>query len=268
MVEFADILSVLSGALVGFVLGLLGGGGSILAVPLLIYVVGVKDTHIAIGTSAVAVSANAAIGLLGHAQKGHVKWPCAIMFAVFGILGAAIGSTIGKHINGNALLSFFAFAMLAVGANMLMKSDYEGDVNVRITPAISARLAAFGFVVGLAAGFFGVGGGFLIIPGLIAGASMAMLNAVGSSLLSVASMGATTAGNYALSGLVDWRIAALFIAGGVIGSFAGIRTGEALSHQKGLLSQIFAWMVIAAGLYVLYQAASDLMGSGALQAGE
>ena len=253
MVEATDILSIGSGVVVGFVLGLLGGGGSVLAVPLLLYVVGVKDAHTAIGTSAFAVAANAAFSLLGHARAGNVKWPCAATFAVSGVIGAWIGSTIGKSIDGGMLLSAFAIAMLAVGVNTLRKKGREGDVNVRITPLIATRLIGFGLITGIAAGFFGIGGGFLIVPGLLAGAGMAMLNAVGSSLLSVTALGSTTAANYALSGLVDWRIAGFFLLGGAAGSVLGIMTSGRLAHRKGLLTRIFGWVVIMVGVYVLIQ---------------
>ena len=89
-------LGGVSGVLVGFTLGLVGGGGSILAVPLMVYLVGVRSPHIAIGTSAFAVAANAAIGLLNHARAGNVKWKCGGMYAVAGIFGALLGSTAGR----------------------------------------------------------------------------------------------------------------------------------------------------------------------------
>jgi uncharacterized protein len=108
-----------SGALVGFALGLVGGGGSILATPLLVYVVGVAQPHIAIGTGALAVSVNAFISLIGHARTGNVRWRYSIVFAVVGILGALGGSTVGKFVDGARLLFLFALAMLAVGAMML-----------------------------------------------------------------------------------------------------------------------------------------------------
>ncbi len=90
------VLGLASGALVGFSLGLIGGGGSILAVPLMVYVVGVSDPHVAIGTSAIAVAANAAINLWNHARGGTVRWLCALTFAAAGIIGAFIGAIFGK----------------------------------------------------------------------------------------------------------------------------------------------------------------------------
>ncbi len=101
------LLSIASGSLVGFSLGLVGGGGSILAVPLLVYVVGVPDPHVAIGTSAIAVAASAAANLLGHARTGSVKWPCALVFAAAGIVGAAAGAQLGKMMDGHRLLMLF-----------------------------------------------------------------------------------------------------------------------------------------------------------------
>src|ERR1700751_4327506 len=96
----SDVLAICSGALVGFSLGLIGGGGSILAVPLLVYVVGVRSPHVAIGTSSIAVALSALSSLAGHARAGNVRWPCAIVFAAFGVAGASLGSTIGKSFDG------------------------------------------------------------------------------------------------------------------------------------------------------------------------
>ena len=122
------ILAILSGSIVGFSLGLIGGGGSILAVPLLLYVVGVPDPHVAIGTSALAVSANAFANLIQHARAGNVKWPCAAVFALSGVAGAFLGSAAGKAIEGEKLLVLFAIVMVLVGVTMLRDRPSEGDL--------------------------------------------------------------------------------------------------------------------------------------------
>jgi uncharacterized membrane protein YfcA len=114
------VLGAGSGGLVGFMLGLVGGGGSILAVPLMIYVVGVHDPHVAIGTSALAVAANAAVGLIHHARQRNVIWRCGGMYALAGIIGAFAGSTLGKHVDGARLLFLFALVMIVVGIVMLL----------------------------------------------------------------------------------------------------------------------------------------------------
>jgi uncharacterized membrane protein YfcA len=250
-----DALSVGSGALVGLVLGLVGGGGSILAVPLLIYVVGVPSTHLAIGTSAVAVAASAAINVVGHARAHTVKWPCAIVFALSGVAGTALGAHLGKLVDGDRLLALFGALMIAVGLSMLRRRRGDGDPDVRLTrettPRMLPLLVATGLVVGVLSGFFGIGGGFLIVPGLVAATAMPLLNAIGSSLVSVTAFGLTTAASYAASGLVDWRVAALFVAGGVAGGLIGIALATRLAARKNALARLFASVVIAVGAGIL-----------------
>ena len=251
------VLGALSGALVGFVLGLVGGGGSILAVPLMVYLVRVRDPHVAIGTSALAVAANAAMGLASHHRIGNVRWRCALVFALAGIVGAAIGSTLGKAFNGQRLLFLFALVMIAVGVLMLRRRSHVGDSDVRLGRDNALKLALFGFATGLFSGFFGIGGGFLIVPGLIAATGMAMINAVGSSLVAVTAFGLTTATNYALSGLVDWPLALLFIAGGAAGSVAGTTAARRLS-SKGTLTTVFAVLIFVVAAYMLWKSAPNL----------
>lgn len=253
-----ELLTILSGSLVGFSLGLIGGGGSILAVPLLLYVVGIPDPHVAIGTSALAVAANALANLAQHARAGTVKWPCAATFAASGVVGAFVGSTIGKAVNGQSLLFVFALVMIVVAVSMLRGRGGEGDPQVRINRGIAVRLVGIGFLTGMVSGFFGIGGGFLIVPGIMLGSGMAMLNAIGSSLFSVGTFGLATAANYALSGLVDWTVAALFIGGGVVGGFAGMRAAVKLSDRKGALTRIFAAVLFAVAAYMLYRNAGGL----------
>lgn len=195
--------------MVGLSLGLVGGGGAILAVPLLVYVVGLDDPHVAIGTSAIAVALNAGANLAAHARSGNVKWRCAASFAVAGVAGAYLGSTLGKIMDGQRLLALFAVLMMVVGGLMLRNRAHAGDPAVTLSKENLPRLVASGIGVGVLSGFFGIGGGFLIVPALVLATGMPMLNAVGSSLVSVTAFGLTTAFNYALSGLIDWRIAFL-----------------------------------------------------------
>ena len=196
--------------MVGFVLGLVGGGGSILAVPLLVYVVGVPSPHIAIGTSAIAVALSAATNLAGHARARTVKWPCAITFAIAGMIGAAGGAQLGKMVDGERLLALFGALMIVIGIMMLKPRKTAGNPDVKLTresvPRLLPMLIGFGLVIGAMSGFFGIGGGFLIVPGLVGATAMPLINAIGSSLVSVTAFGLTTAASYAWSGLVDWRL--------------------------------------------------------------
>jgi len=254
-----DLLTVLSGGLVGFLLGLIGGGGSVLALPLLLYVVGVHDPHVAIGTSALAVALNAFANLAQHARAGTVKWPCALTFGAAGVAGALIGSTIGKMMNGQHLLALFAVVMVAVGISMLWHRSDEGDQAVRMNAEIAPRLVVVGLGAGLLSGFFGIGGGFLIVPGLILSSGMPILNAVGSSLFSVGAFGATTAANYAVSGLVDWKTAILFIVGGGVGGMLGMRLAIRLGGNRGALVKVFAVVLFAVAAYMLYRSLGPLI---------
>lgn len=250
-----DILSLVSGSLVGFVLGLIGGGGSILALPLLLYVVGMPGVHAAIGTSAAAVAASAAINLAGHARARTVRWPCAIVFALSGIAGAALGTQLGKLVDGGRLLALFGALMIVIGVMMMRPRKSDGDPDVRLTAATAKallpKLIGGGLVTGALSGFFGIGGGFLIVPALIGATAMPLIHAIGSSLVSVTAFGATTAASYALSGLVDWRIAGLFVIGGIAGGLGGIALSGVLGRHKRALSLTFSCIVIAVGLYVI-----------------
>lgn len=252
------ILALMSGGVVGFALGLIGGGGSILAVPALLYLVGIGDPHLAIGTSALAVSLNAFANFFAHWRAQTVKWPCAAVFAAAGVAGAAIGSWLGKQVDGQHLLLLFALVMLAVAIAMLRTRDSRGDPAVRISPAIAVRLVGIGLVTGFLSGFFGIGGGFLIVPGIMLGSGMAVINAIGSSLLSVGAFGLTTAINYALSGLVDWGVALVFVLGGVAGGLLGMRAALHLAGRKQVLTRLFAGVVIAVAIYMLVRGAGLL----------
>lgn len=248
-----------SGSLIGLILGLVGGGGSILAVPLLVYVVGVGSAHAAIGTAAVAVAANAAFSLIGHAREGTVKWPCAFVFAAAGVIGAAMGAEIGKAVDGQRLLMLFGLLMIGVGISMLRKKRTAEAPDVRLSRTTARqllpRLVPIGLGVGLAAGFFGIGGGFLIVPGLVMATAMPLKNAVGTSLVVVTALGLTTAASYALSGYVDWLLVGVMIVGGVGGAAMGILLGRGLGARKGLLERLFAVIVMAVGTYVMVRGA-------------
>lgn len=252
------LLGGASGALVGFVLGLVGGGGSILAVPLIVYLVGVRSPHIAIGTSALAVAANAAMGLYSHARAGNVKWRCATIYAGAGIAGAFAGSTAGKAFDGQSLLFLFAIIMVVVGVMMLRGRGRSGDPDAQCTRENAPKVVGFGLGTGLFSGFFGIGGGFLIVPGLVASTGMPMLNAVGSSLVAVTAFGLTTAFNYALSGLIDWPLAGAFIAGGAFGGFLGARVARRLSATRGRLTTVFAVLIFGVAAYMLWKSAIAL----------
>lgn len=250
------LAAVVGGAVIGLLLSVFGGGGSVLATPLLLYIVGVRDPHVAIGTSAAAVAVNAAVGLLVQARAGRVKWPCALVFGGAGLTGSLVGAHIAKQIGGSQLLVWFAAAMALVGGSMLIPRKAEGDSGVRLTTALTLKLAPAGAVAGLAAGFFGIGGGFLIVPGLMAATGMTLANAAASSLVSVVLFGAATSASYAVSGLVDWSVFAALVGGGAVGSMIAIPVGRKLADRAAVARTAFAIMVLATAAYVAWRALS------------
>jgi uncharacterized membrane protein YfcA len=251
-----SLLGLASGALVGFSLGLVGGGGSILAVPLMVYLVGVPDPHVAIGTSALAVAANAAVNLSNHARGGTVRWGCALTFAAAGIVGALVGSIFGKMINGQKLLALFAILMLVIAALMLKTRTRPGLPDVKIDLSNMPAIVGLGVATGTVSGFFGIGGGFLIVPALMLATGMSIMNAVSSSLVAVTAFGLTTAASYAWSGLISWALAGLFIVGGIAGGLIGTRSARLLAGRRGALNTLFAAFIIAVALYMLVRSLS------------
>jgi uncharacterized membrane protein YfcA len=251
------IAAVGSGGIVGFMLGLLGGGGSILATPFLLYVVGVSQPHIAIGTGALAVSVNAFANFASHATKGKIWWRCAAVFAAIGSIGALAGSSLGKAMDGTQLLFLFGIVMIVIASLMLRGQKASQAAPRRVDARMCLTTTAVALVSGLASGFFGIGGGFLIVPGLMVATGMPMISAVGSSLLAVGAFGLATAINYAASGLVNWGLAAQFIGGGVVGGVAGMMLATRLSVYKNLLNRLFAMLIYAVAAYILYKSSSE-----------
>jgi len=245
------LLAIACGSAVGFSLALIGGGGSILAVPLLLYVVGVHDPHLAIGTSALAVSLNAFANLIPHARAGHVRWKAAFIFAATGVVGAFIGSTIGKAVNGQRLLVLFAILMIVV-ALLMLRGRRGGGPDRYPLPHANPRLAGVGLGAGALSGFFGIGGGFLIVPGLMLASGMEIIHAIGTSLFAVGAFGLTAATNYAASGLIDWPVAAAFIGGGIAGGWLGALGAKKLAKTRGALNAIFAGVIIVVAIYMLF----------------
>jgi uncharacterized membrane protein YfcA len=217
----------------------------------MVYVVGVPDAHVAIGTSAIAVAANAAVNLSNHARGGTVVWSCALTFAAAGIIGAFAGSILGKMMDGQKLLALFALLMLVIAVLMLKTRSRIGLPNVQMDWTNTPAIVGLGLATGTLSGFFGIGGGFLIVPALMLATGMSIMNAVSSSLVAVTAFGLTTAASYAWSGLISWGLAGLFIAGGIAGGLLGTRSAQLLSARRGALNLVFAAVIIAVALYML-----------------
>ena len=254
---FTIFLSVVSGTIVGFSLGLIGGGGSVLAVPLLLYVVGVKDTHVAIGTSALAVGVLAGINLLNHKKIGNINIKKGLMFAIPGIVGTLVGAQLGLWTPAENLLIFFAAFMGIIGFLMLRRQTVRQDV-ISVEKQSSLLLmkrnvSLSGFSVGILAGYFGIGGGFLIVPTIMYSSGLNIIQAIGTSLVSVSSFGLTTAARYFVAGQIDIIVAVLLIMGGVAGGYFGVKTSEKIPKEN--MAKIFAVVLFAVATYIIIRTA-------------
>jgi len=264
------IFSIISGVIVGFSLGLIGGGGSILAIPLLIYFVGIKNPHLVIGTTALAVGINALINVYSHLRKKNVNLRTGAVFTVFGVLGVLIGTTLGLITPGGKLLFLFSFLMMVIGAYMFITKcrtckNYDAipkNNNNNDDPPDPPKkglwqrikLEVFGMLAGFASGYFGIGGGFLIVPALLYSADITMNLAVGTSLLSVGTFGLVTALRYGIAGKVLVPIALLYVLGGIFGGFAGARLSS--SMKRSTLRRFFSLIIIAVGIYMAIESFS------------
>jgi uncharacterized protein len=174
------------------------------------------------------------------------------VFAVAGVSGALIGAHVAQQVDGQALLGWFAIAMALVALSMMRTPRSTGDPLVRLDVARTMKLAPIGLLVGLAAGFFGIGGGFLIAPGLMAATGMTLSNAAASSLVSVSLFGASTSASYAMSGQIDGPILAAMVAGGAMGTVPGIVLARVLARRVLIARRLFAAMVLLVALLVLW----------------
>jgi uncharacterized protein len=234
------------GVLVGLSLGLVGGGGSILTVPILVYVLG-ESVHLATGTALAIVGANALIGAWEHDRAGRVRMPVALAFGGVGILGALAGSWLNHLAPERAVLIGFALLMLA--ASTAMARVRLGDRTAAPRPRISWRVVLAGLGVGVLTGFFGVGGGFLIVPALVLILGLPMREAVGTSLVVIAINAAAALIGHLRFGGIDLEVTALFIAGGAVGSILGSRLSGRIDERR--LRQGFAAMVVLIAFYIL-----------------
>lgn len=261
------VLSVVSGILVGFSLGLIGGGGSILAVPLLLYLVGLDSVpnaaHIALGTTALAVGLNAYVNSYMHVRKHNVAPRIGGIFAGVGLVGSLIGAYLGHITPGSSLLLYFSAVMIILGAYIAISKRASGagthEEGPRLAearrrcPGLNAGkmliVAGAGLAVGLLSGYFGIGGGFLIVPALIFSSGICMTLAVGTSLLSVGTFGLATGLEYMFYGDVALAISILYLIGGVIGGYAG--TSLAVRIPRDRLRVIYGIIIVIVGIYMM-----------------
>lgn len=256
------LLALSTGVLAGLSLGMLGIGGSILVVPLLVYVMHVSP-HLAIGTSTVAATASGAWSLLAHARGGTVRWRHGGTYALASVLGAMIGARLGQATDSQLLLALLGVLMIVVAGLMLRSSrrapGASHDPESGAQGWVLLQLGAMGLGIGALASLVGVGGGFLTVPALMFATGMPLLNAVGSSLVAVTAVAGTTALTYASAHLVEWHIAALLVAGGVLGGYGGVKLAGILAARRRTLTVLFSGVVALVGLYMLIRGVTRLL---------
>ena len=247
------VLAVLFGILIGTSLGAIGGGGSILTVPILVYIMG-QNVHAATATSLAVVGATALVGAIPHWRAGRVAVPTALAFAVAGIAGAFAGAWANHLLPGWLILTLFGLLMLTVSLRML-RSSQRKPLPKEQTPAHTTlragwwRIALAGLGVGLMTGFFGVGGGFLIVPALVLVLGMGMRAAVGTSLLIIALNSVSALLAHLRFGGMDLALVLLFVLGGSLGALLGARLAGRVDERR--LQQIFAVFVAGVGLWLV-----------------
>jgi uncharacterized membrane protein YfcA len=243
------VLTVVLAVGVGASLGLLGGGGSILAVPLLVYVADLPAKE-AIATSLLVVGATSAVGVIPHARAGRVRWRTGLIFGAAGMTGAYAGGRAAAYIPGTILLAGFALMMLATSIAMIRgRRPKPGKPVPHELPVL--HVIADGIVVGLVTGLVGAGGGFLVVPALALLGGLPMPVAVGTSLLVIAMKSFAGLAGYLSTVQINWPVAAAVTAAAVLGSLAGGRLAGRIPEV--IMRKAFGWFVAVMGVFVLAQ---------------
>lgn len=255
-------LGIVFGGLVGFALGLTGGGGSLLAVPLLVYGLSVAPRE-AIGISLAAVGATALLGAIPRLRRGEIEVPTGLLFAMAGMIGAPVGTWIAAKIPEAMLLVLFACLMLFVAVRMWRstskpKAECNNDATCQRTATGSLQLNTpcalllllVGTLTGLLSGLFGVGGGFVIVPALVLFSQMPIHRAVATSLLVIVLVSISGVASHIAAGRdISWQLTVLFIAGGFAGISLGSRLASRLSGPK--LQKMFAVAIVLVACLII-----------------
>lgn len=252
-------LTLALAVLVGVTLGLLGGGGSILTVPLLAYVAGMEAKQ-AIATSLLVVGVTSAVGAISHARAGRVQWRTGIVFGLAGMAGAYLGGLLSRFVPGTVLLLAFAAMMIATAIAMMRGRRSAGGTACGHSMPLGKTLLA-GALVGLLTGLVGAGGGFLIVPALALLGGLPMPMAVGTSLIVIAMNSFAGLSGHLGTVQIDWGFAALVTAAAVVGSLIGGRLTGMVNPDT--LRKGFGWFVLMMSSVILAREIHLLVGLGA-----
>jgi uncharacterized membrane protein YfcA len=243
-------IALLFACLMGITLGLLGGGGSILTVPILVYGLGLEAKS-AIATSLLVVGSTSFTCVLQHARAGNVRWRTGLIFGVVAMAGAFSGGKVAAYVSGTLLLALFACLMLAAAITMLRGKGIGGSAAATQKTGIVwlIRVAVQGFLVGAFTGLVGAGGGFLVVPTLVVLGGVEMRAAIGTSLLVIAMNSFAGLVGYLGHVRIDTRIAAMVSGAAIVGSFFGVWL--AARTQPAALRVAFGWFVLVMAAMML-----------------
>jgi uncharacterized protein len=248
------------GGLIGFSLGALGAGGSILTVPILVYAMDVPVQG-ATGTSLAIVGLNAAVGAVDYLRRGRALPKTGIAFGASGVLGAFAGVWLNHQLRGELILVLFSLLMLAAAFSMVRRSEAGAEAasfDERYPIGGWVRLVLVGLGVGFLTGFFGVGGGFLIVPALVVILGLPMHLAVGTSLLAIALNAVWGLTGNLRFGTLDWTLTFLFAVGGVVGVLAGGKLAWRLPERTLRVS--FAILIVGVAVYTFSHSLTAILG--------
>jgi uncharacterized membrane protein YfcA len=249
-----SVIGLLLAALIGLSLGLLGGGGSILTVPIFVYVLGFGAKE-AIAMSLAVVGVTSLFGTIGHWREGDVKVRVALSFGAVAMAGTYLGARLAVFFSGAAQLILFAAVMMV--AAFFMFRDKTPAAGGGETEAASVKEMALGLIVieglavGVLTGLVGVGGGFLIVPALVLLGKVPMKAAVGTSLLVIAMKSAAGFVGYLGQVEIPWAFMGLFTAIAIAGSFGGAYVARFVPQET--LKKVFAAFLVVMGVFILYQ---------------
>ena len=242
------LLDLVLGFAIGGSLGLLGGGGSILTVPALVYLIG-QTPQVAVTTSLVIVGMNSALGAAFHRAQGTLNWRVALLFGGSGMVVSYLAAGLSKHFSSSLLLVAFAVLMLLIGALLIFRKQAVEEAHGELTLSLW-KIIGGGMLVGLLTGILGVGGGFLIVPALVMLVGLSFHQAVGTSLIVIAMNSAAGLLGHLSGSTFDVNLILIFILAGLAGTFAGSRLAKRLDTAK--LRRAFAVFVVMLAVFLLY----------------
>lgn len=253
------VLAVVLALGIGVTLGLLGGGGSILTLPMLVYVAHVGDKS-AIASSLFVVGVTSLAGVVSHARQGNVRWSVGLLFGVAGMAGALAGSFVASALPGSLLLVGFALVMFATSLSMMRGRRDRGEREGAVPTGLALLL---GGGVGVVSGLLGAGGGFLVVPALALVGGLGMRQAIGTSLLVITMQSAAGLGGHLVHGTpIPWPLVIAVAVAAVAGSLFGARIARHVSPVR--LRAAFAWLVLAMAILMLAKQASLTVAAAAL----